>query len=276
MKTKSKFIYALLYTGIFFGGGIAMQYQCFSEDKQSPDSQVIFKEPTSDFEQLTNQELFKAFLLRIPPEDRKSFSSDKYLKQQQSVYDFYLEMILGNFRHEIRDQLDKSNLKKLAWVIETDKKTYNIGECINIRILLQNISEDEITVYYPLLERGFLLRSMSLKKCGKIEKTRVYLTQGAYQEYMFGGGEASPRGYKTFLLKPGDKAPTFQTITHLNPHYDLSLSGDYELTFYTRNFLEGDEKQIGEYPKPCTIRFTIEAYYTEKLDNQIVWPDDGK
>ena len=51
--------------------------------------------------------------------------------------------------------------------------------------------------------------------------------------------------------------------------------GEYELTFYTRNFLGSDDEQIGEYPKPCTIRFKIEGN-TNWLDSQVVWPEDEK
>ena len=68
-------------------------------------------------------------------------------------------------------------------------------------------------------------------------------------------------------LKPGDKGKAFAIVDHikieqdcikLDEYYDLSQPGEYELTFHTRIYHEDEDKQIGEYPKPCTIRFTIE------------------
>ena len=61
----------------------------------------------------------------------------------------------------------------------------------------------------------------------------------------------------------------------LNWYYDLSETGEYELTFYTRNYLGSDEEQIGEYPKPCMVRFKIEGY-GHWLDQHVVWEDARK
>ena len=267
MKTKLSDVRTLLFTGFIYGVGIVIQHQCFSDDKQpTADSPFIYKEPTSDFKQLTNQEMYKLYLESTRPEYREFGNKERFMKSHQSTHDYFLEnLLLGQVKpdSEHREQLDKNSFKKLAWVIETDKTTYRIGERINIRILLQNISEDEITVFYPLLERHFLLQSMSLRcdETDKAKKTSVYLTQGAYQEYRRGIISVSSGPTSSYLLKPGDTAPTFHTIKCLNPFYDLSMPSEYELTFYTRNFLCGDENQIGEYPKSCTVHFTIEAVY---------------
>ena len=76
-------------------------------------------------------------------------------------------------------------------------------------------------------------------------------------------------------MKPGDMLKVHQPFKTLNLFYDLSQTGEYELTFYTRDFLADDEHQIGEYPKPCTVRFKIEGY-PNWLDNQVVWPEEEK
>ena len=291
MNIKSKSICALLLTGLLLGGSIVMQHPCFSEDEQSPDSQVAYKKPTSDFKQLTNQELYEAFLLRIKPEyhDHENFSRDKYLKQQQNYIDSYFDTLcLGHYRDD-SEILDKSLLQKMAWVVETDKIRY-IGEPVNIRISLQNISDDEVLVY-SLVGLGckLALLSTSLKKCEKTEKTLVYLTERGYKEAYFhpddnrrtprNSNSIDPDILKTFpamqtiLLKPGEKVRRYLGV--LNPFYDLSEPGEYELTFYTRNFLGSDDEQIGEYPKPCTIRFKIEGN-TNRLAEHVKWPNEDK
>jgi hypothetical protein len=162
---------------------------------------------------------------------------------------------------------------------------------------VRNISEDEVTVYSPnpRLQSGFILQSMSLKKYREDDNV-VYLTQMGYSRYLsfpsIGGFEillskddlsqdtagitkTPPRKKTSIRLHPDNKIRINQSVACLNLYYDLSEPGEYELTFYTRNFLADDAHQIGEYPKSCTIRFKIEGY-TNWLDKQVVWPEEEK
>ena len=119
---------------------------------------------------------------------------------------------------------------------------------------------------------GFFLTSTEITRIKKTEKKEVYwLQEGVRQS----GGTPyyywSRRSWPMKPLKPGDTVKVDKPVT-LNQYYDLSLPGEYELTFYTRNFLGTDEEQIGEYPKPCTVRFKIEG--TENwLDKHVHWEE---
>ena len=75
------------------------------------------------------------------------------------------------------------------------------------------------------------------------------------------------------FLHSGEIFPMDQPLKTLNRYYDLSREGEYELTFYTRDFLADDEHQIGKYPAPCTVRFKIEGN-TNWLDQHVVWPEE--
>ena len=303
MKTTPSGIYVLLYAGCVFWGGVSMQYHCFSQENQSTGIQTGNGRPTNDFKQQTNQELVSIFreesLFFQQNNPFSDFSGrfdsgDASLRYFPQCDEYFRTFLLPRDRG-IEDplaqkELDKNIMQKLEWVIETNKTTYGIGEPIGFRLSLRNISEDEVTVCSPnrRLQEGFILQSMNLKKC-RTDNNVVYLTQMGNFKYLtfpsLGASEIailkydlsqdSPRKNQSILLQPGNKARINQRVAFLNRYYDLSQPGEYELTFYTRNFLGGDDEQIGEYPKPCTIRFKIEDN-TNWLDSQVVWPDGDK
>jgi hypothetical protein len=246
----------------------------FSQEEQPQGAQSRYKEPTSDFRQLKNSDLVTLIESMIRPGSLVSL--DEELKVMQKQYDFYLNMLsTDNLKTVRKSELNMDILTKLAWVIETNKSTYQPGEPIRFRLVLKNISDDDVVVQYPALRPGFILSSMEIKRIQQSEKQEVYMTQHGYQYYGLLGFNGTIRFFKSFQLQPGEKAPTNQNIVTLNRYYDLSQTGEYELTFYTRNFLADDAHQIGEYPKPCTIRFKIEGY-TNWLDKQVVWPEEEK
>ena len=310
MKTKTSGIYVLLYAGCVFWGGIAMQHHCFSQENQLTETRTRHGHPTNGFRQLTNQELISifreesSFFRRNNPFSEYSgrFNSGAISERRFPLCNDYFRTFLLPRDREIdnslaQKELDKSIMQKLEWVIETNKTTYGIGEPIGFRLSLRNISKDEVAVYSPnrRLQDGFILQSMNLKKC-RADDNVVYLTQRGNFKYLtfpsLGASEiaileydlsrdtvgitrSAPRYNQSVLLQPDNKAQVNQRVTFLNPYYDLSEAGEYELTFYTRNFLGSDDEQIGEYPKPCTIRFKIEGTSTW-LDKQVVWPEEEK
>jgi len=296
MKIKSKYIFVVLFAGLIFWGYVK-QHQSLAEDQQPTDSQIEHKEQIGDFRQLTNSELYELYIQTTPPEYRENVNCEDFLKGEQIRYSSNIKMLIaGNYR--IYDRLidsapvihsDMNDLKKLAWVINTGedviignragikigKDTYKIDEPVGIVITLQNISEDKVFVYQPPLYSGFLLRSISLKyaRTTEDEKTLVPLTKDGFFKYRFAlSGVPSSLQFLVRALYPGEKATLYHLnfIKHLNQHYDLSQPGEYELTFYTRNFLADDEHQIGEYPKPCTVHFKIEGN-TNWLDQHVEW-----
>ena len=208
------------------------------------------------------------------------------MKTCQDNYDLCLSELFGGdrdanpLRPPFFDQLmlppNKNNMKKLAWVIETDQSTYQPGEPIGFRLSLENISNEEARIHNPNLWPSFLLCSMTVNKILKFGNQKVNMTKEGSRFYSgnlnmrYWNGRSSSN--KTFHMQPGDKVSTRQSMKTLNRYYDLSETGEYELTFYTRNFLGTDEEQIGEYPKPSTVRFKIEG--TENwLNRHVHWEE---
>ena len=166
--------------------------------------------------------------------------------------------------------------QQLEWVVKTNKATYLPGEPIGIRVYLRNNSSEDVIVFRTpdstFTPSGFL-NSMQVKRILNENKWEVNLTGEGFR---INYHNFRPVGRKTWpgrILHPGDKAGVspFENKT-LNRYYDLSLEGEYELTFYTRDFLADDEHQIGEYPKCCTVCFKIEGN-TNWLDKQVVWSE---
>jgi hypothetical protein len=244
--------------------GVSVMQESFSFDEVSPNNQATNSESSGTFKQLTNTELVKYFEKYFgetsPIPDSKSF-----LKKRQGGYNFYLKMLYaGSYDDKgLGGELNTETLKKLQWKIKTDKQIYKSGESIVVQLSLKNISQEDIQLNYSSLRPGFILNSIHLVRINESKTDDIYLTQEGIRLYNAIGFNGTPRAYKTFHLKPNEESPTNQNIKFLNQYYDLSKSGEYELTFYTRNFLADDEHQIGEYPKPCTIRFTI----VDKIEN---------
>jgi len=194
---------------------------------------------------------------------------------EQWQYQEILKAILYDRSSIYKGDVDMSNFEKLEWVIQTNKTTYQLGEPIGFRVSVRNISPEEVKVLGTRFFPGYYLCSMQIKKIRGDERQEVYLTQKSRQvNYYIMGPESRRITSLGCILQPGEMRtvilPPFET---LNLYYDISREGEYELTFYTRDFLADDEHQIGEYPKPCTVRFKIEGN-TNWLDNQVVWQEE--
>ena len=204
-----------------------------------------------------------------------------YIEGRQKNYDIFLRKFLWDYneRKVPWDSLDISDFKKLAWVMKTNKSSYQLGEPIGISVSLQNISTEEVNVLREIPTEAFLLCSMKVKNRTDwrhllhYDFENVPLTKKGIDIYtsdsfsLYGKIARS----ESVTLKPGEMVeypPVRKFI--LNLYYDLSEGGEYELAFYTRNFLGSDEEQIGEYPKPCTIRFKVEGN-TNWLDDKVIW-----
>ena len=251
-----------------------------SNDNVSPEKMANkFVEQTFGFKQLSNNEMWERHLSVIMKEGINHSPQElhdikqKFLVSYQGFYDEFLKMLLWNRYTELEkwDNLDMSGLKQLQWEIETNKQTYKVSEPIGIRLSIKNTSSENVVVLNTALQTGFMLNSIKLERRWGKNKMLSHLTERGYRIYPFVGYVGYAGTYETSQLRPSDKVPTNQSIKVLNSYYDLSEPGEYELTFYTRNYLGDDEHQIGEYPKPCTIRFTIEQKFYEP---EIKWPDD--
>jgi len=216
----------------------------------------------------------------------QGLSHEERMKVIQRFYNVEFLLLLGKspfispfqLLEAIEDlsvEFDLDNLTKLAWVIETNKNVYQPGEPIGFRLSLKNISDEDVRIYYPTLGVGFLIGSMNIQKILRHEKQKISKTREGSRFAPFRSWDDPWKTFRlnrTFHLKPGEKAPTNQPIKTLNPYYDLSEIGEYELTFFTRNFLGSDEEQVGEYPKPCTVRFKIQGY-NNWLDYYVCWEE---
>ena len=254
MKNQSYqyFLFIMIYAGMTTNSAL-------SQDVQPQDSQTR----STTFKQLSNSELCRFGMI---------------MKERQGLYNYAFKMLFFNPSF----LADKSNdnfinvLQKLEWVIQTNKTTYLPGEPVEISVYLKNNSSEEMTVLRPCLHPGFFLNSLQIKFIWKDEKIDVNLTYKGLQYYLnviIGRGNLVAR--RRDILQPGNMVRLDQPFQTLNLYYDLSEEGEYELTFYTRDFLADDEHQLSEYPKPCTVRFKIEGN-TNWLDQHVEWPDEGK
>ena len=254
--------------------GCVMQKYTTLHAEEGENSRAIMPQQASGFKQFSNQELWEDYFAIVQFENKKAGREltqneiknlrEEYLWSTQGAYDRFLKMlIIPNDKIYSDGEWDRTALKQLGWVIETDKKSYKHGEPIFLRLSLKNISEDNVKLYKFLIAPNFVLNSLQVKRFLGKETKLVYISESSYLFHKHVGSESSTRPRPFQLLGPGDKAVVFSFPCVLNSFYDLSVSGEYELTFYTRNYLGDDEHQIGEYPKPCTIRFTIEGEYYE-------------
>jgi hypothetical protein len=191
---------------------------------------------------------------------------------------YHREYHLGDSKNEYT--------RSLEWDIETDKTVYQIGEPIGLVIFIRNTSDKTLTLSIsPLIPVCFYPNSIALKRIENDKKEYVLMTESGFKNYISFTGRSkranaiinrplSPNERQQlytissqvyYRYKPSDFFSHINEKKSLNWYYDLSQPGEYELTFYTRNFLADDKHQIAEYPKPCTIRF--------KIENQIYKPE---
>ena len=167
-----------------------------------------------------------------------------------------------------------SGKQKLEWAIETNKETYQPCEPVRIRVSLRNISTEDVTIWKAHLMPDFFLNSMEINRIFKDVKRDAHLSEGGFRLYVEDFGEMIYRPMSGGgILKPGDSLEVDHPFKTINRYYDISETGEYELAFYTRDFLADDEHQLSEYPKPCTIRFKIEGH-TNWLDQHVKWPEE--
>ena len=246
--------------------------------RQSKNSDLIksfgnIKIQLKDYDTKTGQRTFESFERCYP-------DAQAWVKSRQAEYDAVLvREILWKYPNTVRIKdrpeftINKDDLKKLEWVIKTNKSSYQPGEPIGISVSLRNISTERVWVRLHYTAAAFIRDSMMIAKIWKDEKQGVSVTAeaGRRSGYMIDISRPFSSGY----LEPGDIRRIHLPYKALNWYYDLSETGEYELTFYTRNFLGTDEEQIGEYPKPCTVRFKIEGD-KDWLDQHVVWEDGRK
>ena len=232
-----------------------------------------------------------------------------FLEGRQKNYDLFLRQYLWSYDEakNPKDELDISDFKKLAWIIKINKESYCPNEPIEFSVFLRNISAEEVKILNVPSMPAFFLCSMKIKRDWEPEYgiLEIYAIRGSWREREKQEVPLTKEGIRihdthpfynemlklipilrplfpeqlsslpeniseSITLKPGDTVEIYNPIKTLNRYYDLSRTGEYELTFFTRNFLGSDEEQVGECPKPCTVRFKIEG--TENwLDDYVRW-----
>jgi hypothetical protein len=251
----------------------------FNEDeKQQPSNRQLVDYLNTYYDR------FMVTQLRLPEETAEN--------NFQFNYNCWLKMFSTDFPERKIREIDMSFLKSLQWNVETDKKIYRLDEPIKFKIAVKNISDNNIIIRDTFLNGTIIFHSITLNKMKNNEKRKVSLLLSnrprfspkdyihppslSHNHDSFSALPKKIMGIRTYLLEPNETAPVRQWwwITHntqesvkLNDYYDLSQPGEYELTFYTRNYI-GDN-QIGEFPKPCTIRFQIGQETKKQQDNKI-------
>ena len=199
-----------------------------------------------------------------------------HLQNWQRSYDFTLGQLVRRLGSLATDS--KSDLQKLEWVIKTNKTTYAPGEPIGVSVSLRNISSEEVLVFYSpyIVSHGFFLNSMQVRRKVGDNYFDVFFTSESFRMYpkvAFSGGKNVAREN---ILQPGEMAKVCLPFNTLNRYYDLSLAGEYELMFYTRDFVADDEHQIDKSPAVSgKVYFTIKDH-KNWLDEQVKWPDESE
>ncbi len=234
------------------------------------------------YTQLANKELATTIFNHPDPPVPRRFkgSEDDILRHRQMFYDLLLQSFCPDFvfkRLQDKDEIDARVLKSLQWSVKTDANSYRTGQLVGFDVALKNVSEEDAFILLNVVPRWFTLHSIKLRRVSGDTTHEVYLTKTGYNTYLdyvswpvYALYNSSPEAK---LLEPGEEGSIVHDISPLNKYYDLSVPGEYELTFYTRNYI-GDN-QIGEYPKPCTIRFTIEDK-KNWLDDHVEWPAEDE
>ena len=203
----------------------------------------------------------------------------------QSYYGFYTRLLSGisgygvglsvdafdrNNGHFLTEeaeraaQLDEENplpsaLPNLAWSIALPE-TIRSGEHIPMEVALKNITDHDVVSGTALVSPAFCLASIRLIKVGN-PSTPVLMTKLGASKFYNGWFSRGVR-YGGITIKAGDEMKLDLTDKFkLDKYYDVSEPGEYELTFYTRRFLDENgepaEDQELEYPRKATVRFTI-------------------
>jgi hypothetical protein len=266
---------------MIFEGSVIIHPMCFSQ--VLPSHQTL----TNDFRQLTNQELAQYYYEQEKQKNQAhllpfaDFAKHKLHEKQivhlaADIHIYYQgdEYFLLNHKSEY--------IRRLEWQVQMNKTIYRPGERIKLDIFICNASDKElILVTSSLVPISFYSNSISLKKIEFDEKKHkfkksVLLTENGFRDYIDLTGTEKWSNILSQRLFPHGKQLKIHNVIKgksLEQIYDLSESGTYELTFYTRNFLADDEHQIAEFPKPCTIRFKIEGLDNWQ-DKQVVWSEE--
>ena len=171
--------------------------------------------------------------------------------------------------------VDPDDLKYLKWVIKTNKRSYDVGEPIGLKVFLCNTSDKEIAIRNAFLPRFFILSSIQIQQCEAVEngklikpvRSDVFMTTEGYsilESKQLHEYRHNNMIYEKIVLKSGQMHEMEMAFPCLNIFYDLTSGSNYELIFYHRNF-RGDN-QINEYPKPCRIQFSMGGYAHIPID----------
>lgn len=177
-----------------------------------------------------------------------------------------LDKVSGNIT---TNNTTADNLDSLEWQVEIPETVYS-GEPIPLKIELKNASDKAISFRTKMLYPAFYLNSMNLIRLNSSD-SRVLMTKHGIAVF-YNGWATSGMRLGRATLAPGEKTPLDVLVGQgsqrrreleldLTEFFDLTEPGEYELTFYTRRFINDDgapaEDQEREFPRKSTARFRI-------------------
>ena len=260
-------LYIISLTVFCYGRGVDAQVQFHITTKQEASEELLH--PKAEYPP-TNAEIVARYDAINPVMEYHKSGCDM-LRLFSGEYDKYLRLFGSVSNESKEDNLlssSRSNLERLQWQVSIPE-TVSLCEPIPVEIKLENISDKEIVIRSRPLYPPFYLYSIKLTRADS--KEQVKISKRGLQ-MLYNGWATSYARISGTNLKPGEEY-AIKTIgpfrdnlesgtgCDLTKAYDLSEPGEYELTFYTRRFLDENgepaEDQEREYPRKTTVRFTI-------------------
>lgn len=230
--------------------------------KEEANEEITNPKPTP----IPSNELVTERFRAIAPFDSSPRHASTYYWRFRMTYNFFLASTIPLFNSKgeldfnrttlLNRELSKNELMQLAWTVSLPSK-FKLGTPAELSVGLKNISDRDVSVTCSKSDPSFFfLNSITIRK---VDNGRVvFLTKtGAYNYYNLKGTREL---YPVVTLKPGETFD-FPYAFDLMQNYVLTAPGEYELTFFTRQYCDEAERPLAdmerEYPRKATVRFTV-------------------
>ena len=241
--------------------------------KEEANEEIINPKPTP----IPSNELVTERFRAIAPFDSTSRHASTYYWRFRLTYNFFLNSTrpLFNSKGELDvnrttlpvRELSNKDLEQLAWTISLPSKV-ELGTPTQLWVGIKNISDRDVRVTCSESDLSFFfLNSIMIRKVddGQV----VFLTKTGVRNYYDLKKSTSTNLFPVVTLKPGETFDLPYESFDLLENYVLTEPGEYELTFFTRQYCDEAERPLAnmarEYPRKATVRFTV---LPKHIDNE--------